>query len=115
MISLFSKEEVAYGINCLSKKNPLIFKLQDKYGDPSLVRQKGGVFLGLIRAIISQQINTKLANSIFKKFVLFYDGTVMPDLVLRTPKKQLSSIGISRQKIECIFSVAKFFVINKFF
>lgn len=114
MISLFSREEVVYGIDCLAKKNPLILKLQDKYGNPNIVRQHGGVFLGLIRAIISQQINTKVANSIYKNFGVLYDSSVTPDLVLHTGKHQLASIGLSRQKIEYIYSVARFFEINKY-
>lgn len=115
MISLFSRQEVVKGVNFLAKENPLILRLQNKYGDPNIVGSEGGVFLALINAIISQQINTKVANSIYKKFKFLYGShAITPELVSFTSGIQLASIGLSSRKIEYIYSVARFFVLKQY-
>tara|TARA_B100001250_G_scaffold70418_1_gene56792 strand:- start:2951 stop:3571 length:621 start_codon:yes stop_codon:yes gene_type:complete len=115
MISLFSRQEVVKGVDYLAKENPLIIRLQNKYGDPNIVTPEGGVFLGLIKAIISQQINTKVANSIYKKFEFLYGSlAITPELVSSTSEIQLTSIGLPIRKIEYIYSVARFFVMKQY-
>ena len=115
MISLFSRQEVVKGVNYLAKENPLILRLQNKYGDPNIVSPKAGVFLSLIKAIISQQINNKVADSIYNKFKFLYGSlAITPDLVSFTSRIQLASIGLSSWKIEYIYSVARFFVLKQY-
>lgn len=65
----------------------------------------------LIASIISQQLNTKVANIIFLRFLALYHGKE-PSMqqVLDTPVETLKSIGLSNSKVNYVLNVAQFFI-----
>lgn len=67
------------------------------------------VYLALLESIVSQQISTKAADSIFARFLaLFPDGYPHPDLLIAKPPEELRSAGLSGQKSLYMQSVAEF-------
>lgn len=73
------------------------------------LRMLKNVPLTLIASIMSQQLNTKVADVIHKRFLALYDGKE-PALqqILDTPLSTLRSIGLSHAKTTYVHNVAKF-------
>lgn len=61
----------------------------------------------LYSSIISQQISTKAANAILKRFLTLVGDPHDTDTILRQDIEDLRSIGLSRQKATYIKSIAK--------
>lgn len=57
-------------------------------------------FIALTRSLISQQLSTKAAATIFGRFEALFPngGGPAPEAILRTPLEALRSVGLSRQK-----------------
>ena len=65
--------------------------------------------LRLISSIMSQQLSTKVAAVIFKRFLEIYDGEEpYPQQILDTPFDTLRGIGLSNNKVNYIQNVAAF-------
>ena len=63
-------------------------------------RQRSDHLSALIGAIVSQQLSTKAAATIFQRFVaLFPDGQVTPDAITQTADPALRGVGLSGQKV----------------
>lgn len=72
------------------------------------------VYHALVRSIVYQQLSTKAASTIYKRFLaLFEKEYPAPDLVLAFDMEQLRSVGLSRQKANYIQNVATFFRENE--
>lgn len=81
-------------------------------GEPvSELRRRKNVALTLIASIMSQQLSTKVADVIHKRFLALY-GDKEPTLqqILDTPLTTLRSIGLSNAKTTYVHNVAKFCV-----
>ncbi|MFC5408974.1 DNA-3-methyladenine glycosylase family protein [Larkinella bovis] len=71
------------------------------------------VYLALLESIVSQQISTKAANSIFARFLaLFPDGYPYPEQLIAKSPEELRSAGLSGQKSIYLQSVAAFALEN---
>lgn len=80
------------------ERDPVIAKVIREYG-PMRLSKNGNYFIVLCRAIISQQISTKAADSIYKKFDGLFDGrSPNPERVRGLGESALRSAGLSRQK-----------------
>ncbi len=65
--------------------------------------------LQLISSIMSQQLSTKVAAVIFKRFLEIYNGEEpTPQQILDTPFDTLRAIGLSNNKVNYIQNVAAF-------
>jgi len=65
----------------------------------------------LILSIMSQQLSTKVADTLRKRFLALYEGRVpTPAEVLGTPFETLRSIGLSNAKTGYVHNVARFAV-----
>jgi DNA-3-methyladenine glycosylase II len=75
----------------------------------SELRTHKNIPLTLIESIMSQQLSTKVAQVIHKRFLALYD-TKEPTLkqILDTPLTTLRSIGLSNAKTTYVHNVAKF-------
>jgi DNA-3-methyladenine glycosylase II len=75
------------------------------------LRMLRNVPLTLIASIMSQQLSTKVADVIHKRFLELY-GDKEPSLqqILDTPLTTLRSIGLSNAKTNYVHNVAKFFI-----
>lgn len=68
----------------------------------------------MMASIISQQLSTKVAKVIFKRFLELYQGKEpTPKQVLDTPATILRTIGLSNAKVSYVHNVAAFCIENK--
>ena len=64
----------------------------------------------LMAGIMSQQLNTKVADVIFARFLQLFNGVEpLPQQVLEIPATTLRSIGLSNAKVSYVHNVARFF------
>ena len=97
----------------LSKRDKVMKKLINSYGDGSLVT-RNDVFFSLCKSIIGQQISVAAANSVFLKFKKKCNGKINPKIVSNLSTSELKKCGLSRQKVRGIKDLAKK-IINKEF
>ncbi|MDB5209197.1 MAG: DNA-3-methyladenine glycosylase 2 family protein [Sediminibacterium sp.] len=68
----------------------------------------------MMASIMSQQLSTKVAAVIFKRFLTLYNGKEpKPQQVLDTPPETLRSIGLSNAKVSYVQNVAAFCIEHK--
>ena len=68
----------------------------------------------MMASIMSQQLSTKVAAVIFKRFLALYKGKEpKPQQVLDTPAETLRSIGLSNAKVSYVHNVASFCMEHK--
>ncbi|OUJ74127.1 DNA-3-methyladenine glycosylase family protein [Hymenobacter crusticola] len=68
------------------------------------------IYLALLRSIVSQQISTKAAAAIWRKFESLFapDGYPEPLAVLVLSDEELRAVGLSRQKASYLRAIADF-------
>jgi len=68
------------------------------------------IYLALLRSIVSQQISTKAAAAIWRKFQGLFspDGYPEPLAVLALSDEELRAVGLSRQKASYLRAIADF-------
>ena len=98
--------------NHLSKKDKIMSKLIKTYKGNLITRNN--FFYSLSRSIVSQQISTKAADSIFSKFEKKCKGKINPKNVSKISISSLRSCGLSHQKAKGIKSLAEK-ILNKSF
>ena len=91
----------------LSKKDRILRKLIAKYKG-SLV-SRDDAYYSLLKSIVGQQISVAAANSVWKKLEK-KANKIRPLKISKLSKRQLSSCGLSRQKIEYIKIITKKFI-----
>ncbi len=78
------------------------------------LQPRKNIALTLMGSIMSQQLNTKVADIIQKRFLdLFGNGEPAMQQVLDTPVETLRSIGLSNAKANYVHNVASFFIEQK--
>lgn len=78
-----------------------------------LLQLRQNIPLRLMASIMSQQLNTKVAQVIYKRFLEIYQGEEPgPKQVLDTPSETLRSIGLSNAKVDYVKNVAAFCIEN---
>jgi len=96
--TLNSQKDVNQGLNYLSKKENCLANLISMINDFPLPKRNSG-FEALLKIIISQQLSTTAANSIWNKFI---DSNLTSRTnILAANEQTLLSRGLSRQK--CIY------------
>src|ERR1700704_1416770 len=89
-------------------KDKRLKKLITEHGSFTLKKRKK-VYLHLCGSIMSQQLSTKVADVIWKRFLKLYEnGEPTPEQIIQTPFENLRSIGLSNAKANYIQNVAKF-------
>ena len=72
------------------------------------------VYLDLCASILSQQLSTKVAKVLHKRFLDLYSGKEpSAKQILETPVTVFRSIGFSNAKASYVHNVCKFFIDNK--
>ena len=92
----------------LSKRDPVLRKIIRKY-NKGFLTTKNKPFFSICRTIVGQQISTKAADSIWRKFETKCRKKISPEIVLNLPARSLKSVGLSRQKITYLKNIAKSF------
>ena len=90
----------------LSKKDKVLKKIIKMYKGNLVSRSDP--FFSLCKSIVEQQISVQAANSVWKKLFL-KSKKITPKNILSLNKRQLSSCGLSRQKIEYLKILSKKF------
>jgi DNA-3-methyladenine glycosylase II len=84
----------------LSRRDPVIRDLMRVHGKCGLAdAQHGDPFGALMKAIVSQQLSTKAAATIFKRLIALFDGAPTPSALAALSDTQLRGIGLSGQKV----------------
>jgi len=81
-------------------------KLLDR--EPFVLKQRRKVYLHLCGSIMSQQLSTKVADVIWKRFLALYDKHPTPQQIIETPFATLRGIGLSNAKANYVQNVARF-------
>lgn len=91
----------------LSRRDARLRGLIKRYG-PCVIRPHTRYFHTLVGSIISQQLSTKAADTIHKRFLALYAPSRLPKpaQILETPDEHLRGTGISFQKISYIKDIA---------
>jgi len=92
----------------LSKRDPVLRKIIRKYKKGFLTTKKKP-FFSICRTIVGQQISTKAADSIWRKFETKCRKKISPEVILKLSARSLKSTGLSRQKITYLKNIAKSF------
>lgn len=74
-----------------------------------VIKPKKEVYLHLCGSIMSQQLSTKVAAVIWKRFLALYpEEGPSPEQILDTPYETLRGIGLSNAKVSYVQNVARF-------
>lgn len=89
-------------------KDKILKKLLDA-AEPHQLKKRKNICNYLCASIMSQQLSTKVADVIYKRFIALYDGKEpKPQQILDTPFEQLRGIGLSNAKVNYVKNVAQF-------
>ena len=90
-------------INFLKQTDPILGQLIEQIGPCQLdaAQQHGDLFSSLSKAIIHQQLSTKAAASIYRRFLQLYPNQSLPTAldILNAPVELLREVGLSRAKV----------------
>ncbi len=83
-------------------------------GEAYTLDKRKNTAIRLIASIVSQQLSTKVAAIIFKRFLDVYKGKE-PSMqaIIDTPFDTLRGIGLSNSKVNYVQNVAQFFISQK--
>jgi DNA-3-methyladenine glycosylase II len=89
-------------------QDPIITAIIEQ-GQPLQSSKSEDLYFKLLGSIVSQQLSTKVAATIFRRFIeLFPENYPHPQLVLETSDETLRGAGLSFQKIGYVRNVAVF-------
>lgn len=78
-------------------------------GKPHKLIKRKNICTYLCASIMSQQLSTKVADIIYKRFILLYGGKEpTPQQIIETPFEKLRGIGLSNAKVSYVKNVAQF-------
>ncbi len=96
----------------LSKDEKLKPILQS--AEPLQLKERKNVCLRLCASIMSQQLSTKVAEVLFRRFLELYGGKEpLAQQIIDTPHEVLRGIGLSNAKASYVRNVASFFLEQK--
>ena len=77
--------------------------------EPHQLKKRKNICTYLCASIMSQQLSTKVADIIYKRFILLYGGKEpTPQQIIETPFEKLRAIGLSNAKVSYVKNVAQF-------
>ncbi|MEO5647193.1 MAG: DNA-3-methyladenine glycosylase [Chitinophagaceae bacterium] len=91
-------------------KDKKLQKLVELLPAQDLIPRKN-VYLHLCSSIISQQLSTKVADVIYKRFLALFNTKIpTPQQIISTPLENLRGIGLSNAKAGYVANVCRFFI-----
>ena len=91
----------------LSRRDPVIRDLMRTHGKCGLAdAQHGDPFGALMKAIVSPQLSTKAAHTIFTRLLALFDGVPTPPALAALTDVQLRGVGLSGQKLRYMRDLA---------
>ena len=97
-----SAADMARARRVLMRRDPVLAPIIRKYGACGIKSgREADIFCGLVEAIVSQQLSTRAAATIYKRVraLLPDDGTPTPEGLLPLSDEALRGAGLSRQKL----------------
>lgn len=93
--------DYSQAIATLTQSDPTLADLIAQVGPCQLhqAQLQGDLLFALCEAIIAQQLSTKAAETIHRRFLQLYPGTPTPQDILNTNDEMLRSVGVSRAKV----------------
>ncbi len=77
--------------------------------EPHRLKKRKNICIYLCASIMSQQLSTKVADVIYKRFIGLYGGKEpTAQQIIATPSEQLRAIGLSNAKVSYVKNVAQF-------
>jgi DNA-3-methyladenine glycosylase II len=86
----------------LMRRDPMLAPIVKKYGACGIkTGRESDIFCGLVEAIVSQQLSTRAAATIYGRLraLLPNGGTPTPEALLPLSDEALRGVGLSRQKL----------------
>jgi len=91
----------------LARRDPVIRDLMRAHGKCGLAdAQHADPFGALMKAIVSQQLSTKAAHTIFTRLIALFDGAPTPRTLAALTDVQLRAVGLSGQKLRYMRDLA---------
>ena len=82
--------------------------------EPFELASRKNICLRLCASIMSQQLSTKVAQVLHRRFLELYDGKEpTPEQIVATPFDKLRAIGLSNAKTQYVLNVAQFAIDHK--
>ncbi|HEY5464594.1 MAG TPA: DNA-3-methyladenine glycosylase 2 family protein [Hanamia sp.] len=82
--------------------------------EPFLLEKRNKVYLRLCSSILSQQLSTRVAQVLYKRFLDLYGGKEpTAKMILETRADIFRNIGFSNAKASYVHNVCRFFIDNK--
>lgn len=79
--------------------------------EPYELKKRKNICLRLCASIMSQQLSTKVADVIFRRFLDLYDGNEpTAQQIIDTPFDQLRGVGLSNAKAQYVQNVARYLI-----
>ena len=94
------------------KKEDTILKSVIERNQKNILKSRKDPFGTLLKSIVGQQISVKAAESIHNKLLKLLQADVSPNMLLSIDKQALRETGLSRQKIDYLCNISKYFIEN---
>ena len=97
-----SAADLARARRVLMRRDPVLAAIIKKYGACGIkTGRENDVFCGLVEAIVSQQLSTRAAATIYGRLraLLPNGGTPTPEALMPLTDEALRGVGLSRQKL----------------
>jgi DNA-3-methyladenine glycosylase II len=94
-------DDMAYARRVLIRRDPVLAPIIRKYGSCGIkTGRELDIFCGLAQAIVSQQLSTRAAATIYGRLQALMPGAgpLTPEVVLPLSDEALRGVGLSRQK-----------------
>ncbi len=103
--------DINSAVRHIKTADPVLYKIIQTLPQPK-VKARKKYFQSLVSSIISQQLSTKAAETIEKRFRKLFKETnfPLPATVLNISEAKMRSVGLSQGKIRYIKEIAKAFI-----
>jgi DNA-3-methyladenine glycosylase II len=102
---MLTHESLARGVRALTRRDPHLAALHAKNGLPPMWARRPG-FQTLVHIVLEQQVSIVAARSLFRR-VRAHLGGMTPELVADRGIIRLHRLGLTRQKAEYCFGLAR--------
>lgn len=94
-------------VDYLSARDQVLSNLIAKVGYPKIERLAPDPFTAMVRNIVSQQLGSPAATTIYGRLLALLDNNISPAKICETPYVDLRSVGLSANKSNCIIELSQ--------
>ena len=103
-------DEMARARRVLMRRDPVLRAIISRYGPCGIeTGREADIFCGLVESIVSQQLSTKAAATIYGRLraLMPEDGAPTPQAILPLSEDALRGVGLSRQKVSYVRDLSR--------